>query len=349
MLRGDTQTGRPERRSCAAMTDALAIDPPAADATLDAIEGVYRSRGAAFLRVATAITGDAAAAHDAVQEGFALAIRHRSRYRGDGPLEAWVWRLVVNAARSQRRRRTPVPTAEAGDHAGPAPADVTSCARSSRSCRSASGSRSSFATTRISTTRPSGLRSAFERERSARRSRRASGRCGAWPRRWSCERVRSQDHCAARPAGARHRGRPGGVGRRRQAVRDAPPVEADATPGARAGAGRRRARGGDRIGRRSRPRDALLPGSGPRGSTRHPAGVQADPQPEHHRRRSSRSRGSTRVRSAASPTSALPGGHTTSTSRRSPAPARCARSRSRGERRSLTSGATTRPRDAGTA
>ena len=107
------------------MTDALAIDPPAADATLEAIEGVYRSRGRGVLRVATAITGDAAAAHDSVQEGFALAIRHRGRYRGDGPLEAWIWRLVVNAARSQRRRRAPVPTADTGDHAGPAPADVT--------------------------------------------------------------------------------------------------------------------------------------------------------------------------------------------------------------------------------
>ena len=107
------------------MTDALAIDPPAADATLEAIEGVYRSRGAAFLRVATAITGDGAAAHDSVQEGFALAIRHRSRYRGDGPLEAWIWRLVVNAARSQRRRRAPAPTADAGEHASPVAADVT--------------------------------------------------------------------------------------------------------------------------------------------------------------------------------------------------------------------------------
>jgi len=30
----------------------------------------------------------------------------------------------VNAARSQRRRRAPAPTADAGDRAGPAPADV---------------------------------------------------------------------------------------------------------------------------------------------------------------------------------------------------------------------------------
>jgi hypothetical protein len=41
------------------MTDALAIDPPAAGATLAAIERVYRERGPAFLRVATGITATA--------------------------------------------------------------------------------------------------------------------------------------------------------------------------------------------------------------------------------------------------------------------------------------------------
>jgi RNA polymerase sigma-70 factor (ECF subfamily) len=106
------------------MTDALAIETPADEATLDAIERVYRDRGSAFLRVATAITGERAAAHDAVQEGFALAIRHRRRYRGDGPLEAWIWRLVVNAARSHRRKRTPAPAADVGDRAAPAPDDA---------------------------------------------------------------------------------------------------------------------------------------------------------------------------------------------------------------------------------
>lgn len=81
-----------------------------AGATESAIEAVYRDRGRAFLRVAVAITGDALAAEDVVQDGFALAVRHRRRYRGDGDLEAWVWRLVVNAARSQQRRRQPTPT-----------------------------------------------------------------------------------------------------------------------------------------------------------------------------------------------------------------------------------------------
>jgi RNA polymerase sigma-70 factor (ECF subfamily) len=38
-----------------------------------------------------------------VQDGFAGAIRGRRGFRGDGPLEAWVWRAVVNAARKQQR------------------------------------------------------------------------------------------------------------------------------------------------------------------------------------------------------------------------------------------------------
>lgn len=60
-----------------------------------------------FLRVATAIGGTEDAGHDAVQEGFADALRHRRTYRGDGPLEAWVWRAVVNAAHRGRAKRAP--------------------------------------------------------------------------------------------------------------------------------------------------------------------------------------------------------------------------------------------------
>jgi RNA polymerase sigma-70 factor, ECF subfamily len=68
------------------------------------VEEVYRLRYRQFLRVTTAITGDVDAGHDAVQEGFAAALRHRDAYRGDGPLEAWIWRAVVNAARKTRTR-----------------------------------------------------------------------------------------------------------------------------------------------------------------------------------------------------------------------------------------------------
>lgn len=72
---------------------------------VDQLEALYRSRLAEFTRTATAIAGDAEAGRDAVQEAFAKALRKRRRFRGDGNLEAWVWRIVVNAARDARRRR----------------------------------------------------------------------------------------------------------------------------------------------------------------------------------------------------------------------------------------------------
>jgi RNA polymerase sigma factor (sigma-70 family) len=69
-------------------------------------EALYRGRYRHFLRVATAILGDEASGHDAVQDGFAQAFRAQRSFRGDGPLEAWVWRTVVNAALAARRSGT---------------------------------------------------------------------------------------------------------------------------------------------------------------------------------------------------------------------------------------------------
>jgi RNA polymerase sigma-70 factor, ECF subfamily len=66
------------------------------------LEALYRERYGVFLRVATAVAGEAARGADAVQDGFARAIASRGAFRGDGPLEAWVWRIVVNAARATR-------------------------------------------------------------------------------------------------------------------------------------------------------------------------------------------------------------------------------------------------------
>jgi len=74
-------------------------------AIVSEIESLYRARYRQFLRVATAIVGDEAAAHDAVQEGFALALKERRSFRGEGPLEGWVWRVVFNAALAARRAR----------------------------------------------------------------------------------------------------------------------------------------------------------------------------------------------------------------------------------------------------
>jgi RNA polymerase sigma factor (sigma-70 family) len=76
-------------------------------ASLDELEGLYRSRFDVFARVAASVTGDSERARDAVQEAFATAVRKRRSFRGEGPLEAWVWRIVLNAARSEVRRSVP--------------------------------------------------------------------------------------------------------------------------------------------------------------------------------------------------------------------------------------------------
>jgi DNA-directed RNA polymerase specialized sigma24 family protein len=95
-------------------------------ASLDDLEALYRSRFEIFVRVAASVSGDSERAHDAVQEAFATAVRKRSSFRGDGPLEAWVWRIVLNAARSDVRRITAVAgDAEAGSANGDPGPDAT--------------------------------------------------------------------------------------------------------------------------------------------------------------------------------------------------------------------------------
>jgi RNA polymerase sigma-70 factor, ECF subfamily len=66
------------------------------------LESLYRARYDAFLRIAASITRDDSLAHDAVQDGFARALRSLGTFRGDAPFEAWVWRIVINAAHDAR-------------------------------------------------------------------------------------------------------------------------------------------------------------------------------------------------------------------------------------------------------
>jgi RNA polymerase sigma-70 factor (ECF subfamily) len=75
------------------------------DPRLQAIEDLYRRRYPHFVRVARALVGSRDVAHDAVQDAFAAAVRVRDGYRGDGPLEAWLWRILVNEARRRARER----------------------------------------------------------------------------------------------------------------------------------------------------------------------------------------------------------------------------------------------------
>jgi RNA polymerase sigma-70 factor (ECF subfamily) len=65
----------------------------------------YERNYPAALRVAYGIVGEQASAEDATQEAFATAYRQRDRYRGEGPAEAWLYRIVVNTAIGALRRR----------------------------------------------------------------------------------------------------------------------------------------------------------------------------------------------------------------------------------------------------
>ena len=68
------------------------------------IESLYRADFRRFERVARAVVGHRESALDAVQEGFADALRHAGQWTGHGSLEGWVWRCVINCARRVRRR-----------------------------------------------------------------------------------------------------------------------------------------------------------------------------------------------------------------------------------------------------
>ena len=74
---------------------------------MEDLEALYRTRFDVFARIAASVTGDGDRARDAVQDAFATALRKRRSFRGEGPLEAWVWRIVLNAARSDVRRSAP--------------------------------------------------------------------------------------------------------------------------------------------------------------------------------------------------------------------------------------------------
>jgi RNA polymerase sigma-70 factor (ECF subfamily) len=68
-------------------------------ATPAELETLYRQRFEHFARVASAICGDFDRGRDAVQAAFTTAVRERRSFRGSGPLEGWVWRILVNEAR----------------------------------------------------------------------------------------------------------------------------------------------------------------------------------------------------------------------------------------------------------
>src|ERR1041384_2520384 len=87
------------------------------------LDVLYRERYRQFLRVATAIAGDEDAGHDAVQEGFARALKSARAYRGDGTGEG---------GGSPRPLRSPPPCGGGGPVGGGCGPVVTTPARGSR-------------------------------------------------------------------------------------------------------------------------------------------------------------------------------------------------------------------------
>ena len=83
----------------------LMTEMAARGATVEALESLYRADLPRFVRAATAIVGDEGAGRDAVQDAFVQAVRKRTGYKGEAPLETWVWRIVINEALALRRSR----------------------------------------------------------------------------------------------------------------------------------------------------------------------------------------------------------------------------------------------------
>jgi RNA polymerase sigma-70 factor (ECF subfamily) len=85
------------------------------------IESVYRSRYPAFLSMIGTMTGSSELARDVVQDAFAEALRKRGMFRGDGPLEGWIWRIALRIAIARRRSTSALPLTDVGESALPEP------------------------------------------------------------------------------------------------------------------------------------------------------------------------------------------------------------------------------------
>jgi RNA polymerase sigma-70 factor (ECF subfamily) len=84
----------------------------------DAFGELVRVHEEIAFRTAVLITGNAADAQDAAQDGFVKAYRGLSRFRAGEPLRPWLLTIVANEARNLRRsgaRRTALALRAAGE------------------------------------------------------------------------------------------------------------------------------------------------------------------------------------------------------------------------------------------
>ena len=62
------------------------------------LEDLSRRRREAFQVMLVSVTGGIESARDVVHEAFARALQNQSGFRGEGSLEAWVWRIAFRVA-----------------------------------------------------------------------------------------------------------------------------------------------------------------------------------------------------------------------------------------------------------
>jgi len=104
------------------LTGVRALDPDAermvaaARGDVEAFNALVRAHQDFLYGVAVWATGDATLAEDALQDGLIRAYSRAGLYRGEGPVRAWLARVVLNACRDaqrwhRRRRAEPLPVA----------------------------------------------------------------------------------------------------------------------------------------------------------------------------------------------------------------------------------------------
>ena len=62
------------------------------------LEELYRRRQGDFQVMLASVAGSVEGARDVVQEAFARALQKQDGFRGEGSLEAWVWRIAFRVA-----------------------------------------------------------------------------------------------------------------------------------------------------------------------------------------------------------------------------------------------------------
>ena len=88
---------------------------PTSTVTAIAFTKIVERRASFVWSVALKITGNPTDAADAYQESFLAAHRAATSFKGDAAFSTWLYRITVNAALSQRRKKQKI-TGASGDY-----------------------------------------------------------------------------------------------------------------------------------------------------------------------------------------------------------------------------------------